>query len=111
VYNTDWRGVEGSVGWCVLRKRRKAFSREFPDTASIPETFSGSFDSPSSRAAGLGLVRMTQGKSVTKTTGIATPIGLFALTRPLLTTWAQSRNRSARLLLVKRRSSPSAKAF
>jgi len=48
------------------RNGRKAFSREFPDTASNPDTFSRSFHSPSSRAAELGSLRMTERKSLTR---------------------------------------------
>jgi len=53
----EWRGVEGPPSCVVSPRGIKAFSREFPDAASKEHSSSVSFDSPSSRAAGLGLAQ------------------------------------------------------
>ena len=53
----EGREVEGSRSCIVTRNGRKAFSREFPEAAWAVLAYSGSFDSPSPRAAGLGLAQ------------------------------------------------------
>src|SRR5215472_12498437 len=58
----EWRGVEGPRRCFVARHSIKAFSREFPDPVWTVPTFSRSFDSPSSRAAGLGLAQDDRGR-------------------------------------------------
>jgi hypothetical protein len=54
---SDWRGVEGPRECLASRYSTKAFSREFPDAPSVLDASSGSFDSPSSRRAGLRLAQ------------------------------------------------------
>jgi len=58
----DWRGVEGPRHSLVSPSGIKAFSRELPDASVVVHTSSGSFDSPSSRLAGLGLPQDDSGK-------------------------------------------------
>jgi hypothetical protein len=53
----DGRGVEGSRHSAISRPGIKAFSREFPEASFVMHASSGSFDSPSSRRAGLGLAQ------------------------------------------------------
>jgi len=59
----DGREVEGPRGYQRQERHLKAFSRELPDTPSQIEISSGSFDSPSSREAGLGLAQDDRGKA------------------------------------------------
>ena len=58
----EWRGVEGPTSCVVSRQGIKAFSREFPDAASVLQTSSGSFDSPLPGKPGLGLAHDDTGK-------------------------------------------------
>ena len=57
VQMAERRGVEGPPSCLALRHGIKAFSRELPDAASNELSSSGSFDSPSSRVAGLGVAQ------------------------------------------------------
>ena len=56
-YTADGRGVEGPRECLASRYSIEAFSREFPDASFALDVSSGSFDSPSSREAGLLLAQ------------------------------------------------------
>ncbi len=61
-HEDEGRGVEGPLRCFVSPRSIKTFSRELPDASLVVQESSGSFDSPSSRLAELGLAQDDSGR-------------------------------------------------